>query len=137
MTTSLQERSGVSELVAAAVQGDQQSWNAIIERYTPLVRGIALRHRLSASDVEDVSQSSVADLLNHLADLREPRALPGWISTTTRNLVWKVLSGQRRMIPIDPTEQETVVKINADDSGGPRREITAGGKLPDDTRWLE
>ena len=32
MTTSLQERSEVSELVAAAVHGDQQSWNAIVER---------------------------------------------------------------------------------------------------------
>ena len=119
MTTSLQERSEVSELVAAAVHGDQQSWNDIVERYSPLVRSIALRYRLSANDVEDVSQTLWLTLVNHLSDLREPRALPGWITTTTQNLVWKFLTTNRKTVPIDPGHQESVLKLNAVDYRNP------------------
>lgn len=117
MTTSLQERSEVGELVAAAVHGDQQSWNAIVERYAPLVRSIALRYRLSANDVEDVSQTLWLTLVNHLSDLREPRALPGWITTTTRNLVWRALATQRTTVPVDPSHQESVLTLDAVDNG--------------------
>jgi hypothetical protein len=35
----------VSDLVARAKQGDQQAWDALVDRYSPLVWSICRRHR--------------------------------------------------------------------------------------------
>ena len=36
----------VPQLVAAALDGDHASWNALVDRYTPLVLSVVRRHRL-------------------------------------------------------------------------------------------
>lgn len=91
------------ELVLAARTGDATAWNALISRYTPLVNSITGRYRLSRSDAEDVSQLVWLRLFENLNRLREPRALPGWISTTTRNETVRLLESGRRVRPMDPT----------------------------------
>ena len=48
---------GVGELVAAAARGEQAAWNALVERYLPLVFSIVRRYRMSDKDAEDVSQT--------------------------------------------------------------------------------
>jgi RNA polymerase sigma factor (sigma-70 family) len=89
-------------LVNAAVKGEEQAWADLITRYQPLVASIARRHRLSPADAADVSQTVWLKLLDHLHDLREPRALPGWISTVAVNACLDVIASQRRAVPIDP-----------------------------------
>jgi RNA polymerase sigma factor (sigma-70 family) len=41
-------------------------------------------------------------LVEHLDELREPRALPGWLVTTTRNEALRVIRLRGRAIPVDP-----------------------------------
>jgi RNA polymerase sigma factor (sigma-70 family) len=94
---------GVGELVAAASRGDQSAWTALVERYLPLVYSIVRRYRLSDKDAEDVSQTVWLRLVEHLDAIREPKALPGWIATTTRHEVLAVLGAKRRTDPMDPT----------------------------------
>ena len=72
-------------LVHAAREGRQDAWDAIVDRFLPLVGAIIRRHRLSEADGDDVSQTVWLRLVEHLDALREPEALPGWIRTTTRN----------------------------------------------------
>ncbi|MGH3178425.1 MAG: RNA polymerase sigma factor [Streptosporangiaceae bacterium] len=74
----------VTDLVTRAMHGDEQAWDALVERYAPLVWSICRRYRLSDADVHDVSQSVWLGLVNHLGKLRDPGALPGWLATTTR-----------------------------------------------------
>src|SRR5215472_1547569 len=74
----------VFDLVAGARDGDVQAWDALIERYAPLIWSICRRYRLSRADVDDVRQSVWLHLVDHLDKIREPAALPGWIATTTR-----------------------------------------------------
>jgi RNA polymerase sigma factor (sigma-70 family) len=74
----------VSGLVARARAGDKQAWDALVERYAPLIWSICRRHRLGDADAADVSQTVWLHLTGHLADLRDPAALPGWLATTTR-----------------------------------------------------
>jgi RNA polymerase sigma factor (sigma-70 family) len=93
---------GVGELVAAAARGEQAAWNALVQRYLPLVYSIVRRYRLSDKDAEDVSQTVWLRLVEHLDAIREPKALPGWIATTTRHEVLAVLGAKRRTDPIDP-----------------------------------
>jgi hypothetical protein len=41
----------VTDLVTRAAAGDKQAWDALVERYAPLVWSICHRHRLSDADV--------------------------------------------------------------------------------------
>jgi RNA polymerase sigma factor (sigma-70 family) len=82
----------VSDLVARARSGDRQAWDALVERYAPLIWSICRRHRLGRADADDVGQSVWLRLLNQLDRVREPAALPGWLATTTRRECLHVLS---------------------------------------------
>jgi RNA polymerase sigma factor (sigma-70 family) len=82
----------VSDLVARARSGDRQAWDALVERYAPLIWSICRRHRLGRADADDVGQSVWLRLLDQLDRVREPAALPGWLATTTRRECLHVLS---------------------------------------------
>src|SRR5580700_8504116 len=79
----------VSDLVARARSGDRQAWDALVERYAPLIWSICRKHRLGQADVDE---SVWLRLLDQLDRVREPAALPGWLSTTTRRECLRVLS---------------------------------------------
>jgi RNA polymerase sigma factor (sigma-70 family) len=74
-----------------ARNGDQQAWDALVERYAPLIWSICRRYRLGNADAEDVNQSVWLTLVDQLAALREPAALPGWLATTTQRECGRVL----------------------------------------------
>jgi RNA polymerase sigma factor (sigma-70 family) len=81
----------VTDLVMRARNGDQQAWDALVERYAPLIWSICRRYRLGSADAEDVNQSVWLTLVDQLAALREPAALPGWLATTTQRECGRVL----------------------------------------------
>jgi RNA polymerase sigma factor (sigma-70 family) len=100
--TRMPEPVELDVLVARARAGDQVSWNALVDRFLPLVNGVIGRFRLSAADADDVNQTVWLRLVEHLGDLREPRALPGWLVTTARNEALRVIRLRGRDLPVDP-----------------------------------
>ncbi len=110
---------GLAELVAGAALGDQSAWDRLVDRFIPLVRHVVQSFRLAPQDADDACQSVWLRLVDHIGDIREPLALPGWISTTARNECLTLLRSTRRSTPIgdaidsvaefgvdyDPTEQ--------------------------------
>jgi RNA polymerase sigma factor (sigma-70 family) len=92
----------LADLVAAARDGDQASWNVLVDRFLPLVRRCVARYRLSSADADDVNQTVWLRLVEHLDDLREPLALPGWLATTARNESLRVIRLRGRAQPTDP-----------------------------------
>jgi len=86
----------VTDLVARARTGDQQAWDALVERYAPLVWGICRRHRLPAADAADAGQAVWLHLVDQLGSLRDPAALPGWLATTTRRECARAARAARR-----------------------------------------
>lgn len=92
----------VAPLVASARAGDSAAWDTLVERFLPLVCGVIARHRLREADADDVNQTVWLRLVEHLDDLREPEALPGWLATTTRYECLRVLRGGQRALPVDP-----------------------------------
>lgn len=103
-------------LVHRARRGDQSAWDDVVERFLPLVGSVIARHRLRGADAEDVNQTVWLKLVEHLDDLREPAALPGWIATTTRRECLRTLDRSRRTTPSDP--QESRVLESSDDAFG-------------------
>jgi RNA polymerase sigma factor (sigma-70 family) len=90
----------VAVLVARARVGDQTAWNALVDRYGPTVLAVCRRYRLSDADAADVRQNVWLKLLENLAHLREPEALPGWLVTTTRRECLSLLRLTRRSSPL-------------------------------------
>jgi len=74
----------VTDLVMRARDGDQQAWDAIVERYAPLVWSICRRYRLSGTDAGTAGQAVWLHLADQLDTIRDPAALPGWLAATTR-----------------------------------------------------
>ena len=89
----------VTELVEAAVRGDQASWAGLVERYTPLLLSVLRGYRLGEDDLRDVAQTVWLRLVEHLGSLREPRALPMWIITTAKHESVRVLKARARTSP--------------------------------------
>ncbi|GAB3826099.1 RNA polymerase sigma factor [Kribbella italica] len=94
----------VIRMVNGARDGDRGAWDDLVERYAPLVWTISRRFGLAPADVDDVGQSVWLLLVEHLPDLREPAALPGWIATTTRRECLRLVRTGRRTEPADPVE---------------------------------
>src|SRR4249919_3925808 len=83
--------SPVTDLVTRARTGDKRAWDALVERYAPLIWSICRRYRLGRADAEDVGQSFWLRLVEQLGRVRDPRALAGWLATTTRRECGRVL----------------------------------------------
>ena len=85
----------VADLVTRARKGDQQAWDVLVERYSPLIWSICRHYRLSRADAEDVGQRTWLQFVNHLGAIRDPAALPGWLTTTTRRECNRVVRAAR------------------------------------------
>lgn len=94
----------IGELVAAARRGEHAAWTSLLERFLPLIRAVARGYRLNEQDVDDVGQTVFLRLLEHLGRLREPRALPGWITTTARRESLRVVRRRGRAVLLDPVD---------------------------------
>src|SRR5499427_8566456 len=89
----------VIDLVGRAKQGDKQAWDALVERYAPLVWSICRRYRLSAADADDVGQVVWLRLVDQLDNIRDPAALAGWLSTTTGRECARLLRAAHKAQP--------------------------------------
>ena len=101
MIATMRDDPTVVELVKRARSGEQAAWDELVERYASLVWSICRRHGLSGQDCDDVGAAVWLRLVENLDTLREPAALPGWISTTTRFECLYLLRGRKRVVPVD------------------------------------
>jgi RNA polymerase sigma factor (sigma-70 family) len=85
----------VTGLVIRAQNGDKRAWDALVERYAPLVWSICRQYGLDRADAEDVGQTVWMRLVRQLGNLRDPAAIPGWLATTTRRECSQVVRAAR------------------------------------------
>ena len=85
-----------ADLVMRARKGDSRAWDALVERFAPLIWSICRRYRLGDADACDVGQSVWLLLVDQLEAVHDPAALPGWLATTTRRECFRVLRAARR-----------------------------------------
>jgi RNA polymerase sigma factor (sigma-70 family) len=105
----------VVALVARASGPDESAaWKEIVDRYASLVWSICLRYRLSPADIEDVHQTVWCGLYEQLGQLRDPAALPGWLSTTTRRECLRLLKLSGRYEPFGGEPEDGVLAAEAD-----------------------
>jgi RNA polymerase sigma factor (sigma-70 family) len=100
----------VVELVAAAARGDQRAWTVLVGRYGATIRSVARRHRLAPADQDEVAQRTWLRLVEHIATVREPAALGGWLATTARHECLRVIGSSVREVPIDESAMPDVAE---------------------------
>jgi len=104
----MRDDSTVTGLVTRARNGDRDAWDALVERYAPLVHSICRRYRLGPHDAEDVSQDVWLRLVDHLGNLRDPAALPGWLATTTQRECGRALRAARSPCAVCVPDAENI-----------------------------
>ena len=97
-TRTLIDAAGLStaDLVIRAKGGDSKAWEALVERFAPLIWSICRRYRLGPADAADVGQCVWLRLVDKLVAIRDPAALAGWLVTTTERECVRVLRAAQR-----------------------------------------
>ena len=112
----------VVELVTRARDGDRQAWDALVDRYAPLIWAICRRYRLDRADAEDVGQIVWLRLLDQLEKIRDRAALAGWLATTAQRECIRVL---RTRLPHPVGYMPDAGDVPDDQSGTAERELLA------------
>lgn len=95
----------VIDLVTRARNGERPAWDALVDRYSPLIRSICRRYQLDRTDAEDVGQAVWLSLVGQLDNLRQPAALPGWLATTTQRECYRVKRARCRLAAGGPVPE--------------------------------
>jgi RNA polymerase sigma factor (sigma-70 family) len=106
-------------LVRECVQGNEEAWSGLIDKYKNLIYSIPIKHELSRDAANDIFQSVCLDLLSELPRLREPRALPKWLIQITLHKCtrWTQREGRYSqdeisdaLLPVIPPEAELIAE---------------------------
>jgi RNA polymerase sigma factor (sigma-70 family) len=98
-STPARDGAAIAELVHRAAGGDQQAWNALVEKFAATVWAIARAHRLNEASAADVSQTTWLRLVEHLDRIKQPERVGAWLATTARRESLRVLRVAARQVP--------------------------------------
>jgi RNA polymerase sigma factor (sigma-70 family) len=110
------------ELINRCLQGDNQAWTALLERYSGLIYSIAWKSNLTPEDVADVFQSVCLITLEGLERLKDGTKLSSWLTTITIRECRRVKRRQHQPI-VDLDHVKDEVTNMADDSLPPDEQI--------------
>ena len=96
----MRDDSPTGDLVLRARKGDTDAWDALVERFAPLIWSICGRYSLGRTDANDVGQCVWLRLVDHLETIHDPAALPGWLATTTQRECIRALRAARNQQPL-------------------------------------
>lgn len=77
------------ELVRGCLEGDEQAWAELVERYASLILSVPRRYGLPAATCDDVFADVCLALVRALGKLRDARALPQWLIRTATRATWE------------------------------------------------
>lgn len=129
-------------LLSLCREGDARAWEELIRRYRRLIYSIPFACGLGADAADDVFQRVALLLVENIANLRDPKALPAWLITTGRRECWATKrkssrsrafeEGEVEAIPEDPPDviealhrigQEHAVQVAFSRLAGPCRDL--------------
>lgn len=93
----------------SVTDGDQRGWEALVDEFGAMIRGVARSHRLSDADAADVTQTTWLALVEHVTRINDPARIAGWLATTARRESVRVLRDGKRRVPYgdDVPERES------------------------------
>jgi len=91
----MRDDSPTADLVLCARKGDSDAWDALVQRFAPLIWSICRGYSLGRADAYEVGQYVWLRLVDHLEAVHNPAALPAWLATTTQRECIRALRGAR------------------------------------------
>src|SRR5271154_4268472 len=91
-------------LVAECLNGNDEAWSALIEKYKRLIFSIPVKYGFSTDDSTDIFQAVCLELLSELPKLRKPQALPKWIIQITAHKCFHGKRQKQRTDVLDPND---------------------------------
>jgi len=88
-------------LVKRCLSGQEEAWSQLIDKYKALIYSIPVKYGLPQQEAADVFQETCMELLTHLRDLREPRALPKWLIQVAHHKCYHWKRQQQRLVSRD------------------------------------
>jgi RNA polymerase sigma factor (sigma-70 family) len=89
-------------LVRECLDGRNEAWSALIDKYKRLVYSIPVKYGMSPDEASEIFQDTCLELLAELPQLREPRALPKWLmQVAARKCVRAIERDRRRAAHVD------------------------------------
>jgi RNA polymerase sigma factor (sigma-70 family) len=102
----------IAMLVCRARAGDRSAIAQIVDRCTPMVRGVAHRYVSNPTDVDDVVQDAWLSLVEHLDSIRSPASTRAWLVRVTTHAAWR----NRRKVAKSAPDAELDDRAAADDT---------------------
>jgi len=96
------------QLIHRCLDGDQQAWATLIDRYKNLIYSIPIKLGMH-QDAGDIFQTVCVSWLANLSQLRKERALPKWLIQTSYHECLRHQRAAGRMVGLDSSEVETPV----------------------------
>ena len=75
-----------TNLVAAALRGDAESFSRLCEQYYPALVAIAYSQLADRGLAEDAAQEALLAAYRGISTLKEPGRFAGWLATICRNI---------------------------------------------------
>ena len=112
----------VTVLIHRAAEGDAAAWNAIVDEYSGLLWSVVRGFRLNEAQAADAVQTTWLRLVEHVADLREPDHVAGWLKTTAHRVCLQVIrqGGREQLTDWDEDRgSEAGARYDGPDEDGP------------------
>jgi RNA polymerase sigma factor (sigma-70 family) len=93
-------------LVRECLQGNDEAWAALLEKYKRLIYSIPIKYGFSPDAASDVFQEICVELLAELPRLREPRALPKWLMEVTAHMCARIREREQRRPGAAPADAD-------------------------------
>lgn len=104
-----------AELVRACRRGDENAWNALVDRYQRLIFTVARRAGLSEQAAADALQEVFLTLFEKLDDIEQPERIRSWIVTTAKFKVWAAIRRDKGFYSPETEEESEQEMANLPD----------------------
>jgi RNA polymerase sigma factor (sigma-70 family) len=91
-------------LVSECLNGNEEAWNALIDKYKRLIYSIPVKYGFSPDEATDIFQAVCLELLTELPKLRKAEALPKWIIQITSHKCFHTKKDKQRTDVTDPND---------------------------------
>lgn len=90
-----------AQLVKRCLSGQEEAWAQLIDKYKALIYSIPVKYGLPPHEAADIFQGTCMELLAHLPNLRDPRALPKWLIQVAHHKCYHWKRQQQRLVSRD------------------------------------
>jgi RNA polymerase sigma factor (sigma-70 family) len=101
-------------LIRECIDGNQEAWDGLINRYKNLIYSIPIKQGMSQDDAAEIFQQVCLRLVAELPNLRDPGCLPAWLIAVSWHECSHFFRHAQRYESIEADDQSSQVPSPAD-----------------------